>query len=275
MSATTASPSNEGRRLAGQVAIVTGAARGIGLAIAERLAGAGAAVMLADRNRAGAREAADRLARSGARSASAAVDIRRADQVDELIAKTRSTFGGLDILVNNAAHAHYGFAADLAEEDWRDTLDVCLTGTFMCAQGAARAMIENERGKIINISSIAARVGLARTAAYAAAKGGIEALTRVLAVELAESGIQVNAIAPGPIDTEFSREVVSESGRAARIARLPGAVLGEVNDVAGAALFLASPDSNWVTGTTVVVDGGYTIAGAIESRNATLATVMA
>jgi 2-deoxy-D-gluconate 3-dehydrogenase len=122
------------------------------------------------------------------------------------------------------------------------------------------------RGKIVNISSISAHVGLARTAAYAASKGGIEALTRVLAVELARDGVQVNAIAPGPVDTEFSREVVSEQGRAARLARLPTGRFGTPDDVAGAVLFLASPASDWVTGTVLPVDGGYIIEGASEAR---------
>lgn len=253
-------------RLDGRVAIVTGAARGIGLAIARRLASAGATVVAADKDGGGTATAAASLKEAGGAALGVEVDISRSEQVDSLMARTVDAYGTLDILVNNAAHARYGFAVDLEEADWRYTLDVSLTGTFLCAQRAARIMRASGRGKILNITSISAQVGLARTAAYAASKGGIEAVTRVLAVELAADGIQVNAIAPGPVDTEFSREVVSEQGRAARIARLPARRLGDPEDIAGAVLFLVSPASDWVTGTVLTVDGGFTIAGASEIR---------
>jgi NAD(P)-dependent dehydrogenase (short-subunit alcohol dehydrogenase family) len=258
------STSPDGGRLDGKVAVVTGAARGIGRAIADRLAGAGAAVVTTDIDRDGARAAADALIAAGARAHAVAVDISRPESVETMMDEAESTYGALDILVNNAGHARYAFATDMAEPDWRYTVDVCLTGTFLCAQRAARTMQAAGYGKIVNISSISAHVGLARTAAYAASKGGIEALTRVLAVELAGDGVQVNAIAPGPVDTEFSREVVSEQGRAARLARLPAGRFGAVDDVAGAALFLVSSDSDWITGTVLIVDGGYTIEGASE-----------
>lgn len=247
-----------------QVAVVTGGARGIGFAVARRLTEAGAAVVIADRDGSAAEAAAECLGRGGATTKAICVDISDGAQVETMLGDTCAALGGVDVLVNNAAHARYAFALDLAESDWRYTVDVCLTGTFMCAQRAARLMAAQGHGKIVNISSISAAVGLARTAAYASAKGGIEALTRVMAVELAEAGVQVNAIAPGPIDTEFSREVVTEAGRRARIARIPGGTLGQPEDVAGAVLFLVSPAASWITGTTLTVDGGYTIAGAIE-----------
>jgi NAD(P)-dependent dehydrogenase (short-subunit alcohol dehydrogenase family) len=253
-------------RLDGRVAIVTGAARGIGFAIARRLASAGATIVAADKDGAGAAAAAAALEAAGGRGLGVEVDISRAEQVDALMARTIDVYGALDVLVNNAAHARYDFAVDLDEADWRYTLDVSLTGTFLCAQRAARIMRRSGRGKIVNITSISAHVGLARTVAYAASKGAVEAVTRVLAVELAGDGIQVNAIAPGPVDTEFSREVVSEEGRAARIARLPAGRLGDPEDVAGAALFLVAPASNWINGTVLAVDGGFMIAGASEAR---------
>jgi NAD(P)-dependent dehydrogenase (short-subunit alcohol dehydrogenase family) len=252
--------------LANKVAVVTGGARGIGEGIAARFSEAGASLVVADKNVEGAELVAKALAESGSPSISVAVDVGDSEQVDELMEATRDTFGQLDILVNNAAHAHYDFSVDLSEEDWDYTIDVCLKGYFLCAQRAARQMMQQDGGKIINVSSVAARTGLARTVAYAASKGGVEAMTRVMAVELADYSIQVNAIAPGFVDTEFSREVVSEEGRAQRLSRTPARRLGSAEDIAGAALYLASPDSDWVTGSVIVVDGGYLSAGAVEHR---------
>ena len=249
--------------LKGNVAIVTGAARGIGRAVATSLAEAGAAVCVADRDGAGAERAAAEL---GGDALAVTVDISDRTQVDALMEAVDRRFGRLDVLVNNAAHARYDFAVELADEDWDYTLGVSLTGTFSCAQRAARRMIETGGGRIINITSMAARVGLARTVAYGSCKAAVEGMTRVLAVELAEYGVTVNAIAPGPVDTEFSREVVSEAGRAERLSRMPGGRYGTPEEVAAAVLFLASPQASGITGATLAVDGGFTIAGAIESH---------
>jgi len=254
------------RELNEQVAIVTGGARGIGRAIAERFAEAGAHVCVADRDRVGAERVAHALSASGAEAIGVAVDISDRAQIDDMIDVVAQRLGGLDVLVNNAAHARYDFAVDLDDEAWDYTVGVTLTGTFTCAQRAARRMITGRGGRIVNITSMAAHVALARTVAYASSKAAVEAMTRVMAIELAEYGVQVNAIAPGPVDTEFSREVVSEAGRAQRLSRLPSGRLGTPEDVAAAAVFLASPAAEWITGAVLAVDGGYTIAGAIESR---------
>jgi NAD(P)-dependent dehydrogenase (short-subunit alcohol dehydrogenase family) len=254
------------QHLRGRVAIVTGAARGIGQAIAEHLAEAGASVAVADRDRDGAERVAQALRAGGATALAVGVDISDRRQLDEMFAIVDDQLGQLHVLVNNAAHARYDFAVDLADEDWDYTLGVSLTGTFTCAQRGARRMIQGGRGRIINISSMTAQVALARTVAYASSKAAVQAMTRVMAIELAEYGIAVNAIAPGPVDTEFSREVLSEEGRAQRLSRLPSGRFGTPADVAGVALFLASPAAEWITGAVLPVDGGYTIAGAIESH---------
>ena len=251
-------------RLDGRTAVITGSARGIGRAIAERFLAEGAAVVIADRNGEAAEATASEL---GERAWAHQFDVTRRDEVEELVRAVAERAGRLDVLVNNAAHARYDFAVDLAEDDWDYTLEISLKGYFLCAQAAARQMLRQGGGKIVNVSSISAVVGLARTVAYAASKGGVDALTRVMAVELAQDNIQVNAVAPGPIATEFFLEVVSEEGIEQRKRRVPMGRLGEPKDIAGVAAFLASADSDWMTGTVVRVDGGYTVLGSMERRD--------
>lgn len=250
-------------RLEDKVAVVTGSARGIGRAIAERFIEEGATVAIADRDAEAAEKTANEL---GERARPHKVDVTNRAEVAELIRSVTQHAGHLDILVNNAAHARYDFAVDLAEEDWDYTVEISLKGYFLCSQAAARQMLLQGSGKIVNISSISAIVGLARTAAYAASKGGVDALTKVMAVELAQDDIQVNAIAPGPVETEFMLSVVSEAGLAQRRSRIPMGRLGQPKDIAGTAAFLASSDSDWVTGSSFRVDGGYAVLGAMEER---------
>ena len=250
-------------RLQDKTASITGGALGIGRAIAERFFEEGAIVVLADRDA----EAAERTASDlGDRAWGHRVDVTRRTEVEELVRTVAERNGRLDILVNNAAHARYDFAVDLAEEDWDYTVDISLKGYFLCSQSAARQMLRQGGGKIVNVSSISAVVGLARTAAYAASKGGVNGLTNVMAIELARDNIQINTIAPGPVETEFMLSVVSEAGLAQRRERVPIGRLGQPSDIAGAAVFLASADSDWMTGSEIRVDGGYTVLGAMEQR---------
>jgi gluconate 5-dehydrogenase len=243
--------------------VVTGGARGIGRAIAERFVEEGAAVVLADRDAETAGRTATEL---GEAAWPQPVDVTRRADVEEMVRAVVRRAGRLDVLVNNAAEARYDFAVDLAEEDWDRTVEVSLKGYFLCAQAAGRQMLEQGNGKIVNVSSIAASLGFARSIAYSAAKGGVDAITRVMAVELARDNVQVNAIAPGPIETELMLSAVSEAGLAERRAGVPVGRLGQPADVAEAAVFLASEESNWVTGTVLRVDGGYAARGAMEER---------
>jgi len=253
-------------RLAGRACVVTGAARGIGRSIAERLLADGAAsVVIADRDAEGAQRTASEL---GERAWGEALDVTHADELLRVVDTVRDRTGALDVWVNNAAHARYDFAVDLQEEDWDYTVGISLKGYFLGSQAAARQMLRQGHGKIVNVSSISAVVGLARTAAYAASKGGVDSLTRVMAVELARDNIQVNAVAPGPVVTEFSREVVSEEGFRQREERIPIGRMGQPDDVAGVVAMLSGPDSDWMTGEVVRVDGGYSILGAMERRGA-------
>jgi 3-oxoacyl-[acyl-carrier protein] reductase len=182
--------------------------------------------------------------------------------VNQAFASITARFGRLDVLVNNACAAKYEFVLEMSARDWDEAIAACLRSVFLCSRAAARFMHRQRSGKIVNISSMAARIGLARTSAYAAAKGGVEAMTRVMAVELAPFNVQVNALAPGPIDTEFSRRSLPDVVRAARLRRTPAGRFGTPEEVAATVSFMCSPAASWMTGAVVALDGGYTVAGS-------------
>jgi glucose 1-dehydrogenase len=242
-------------RLQGKVAVVTGAARGIGLAIAQAFVGEGARVVLADWL---ADEVRREAAALGAGAHAVPTDVGDAGQVRALVSETTRKFGGLDIMVANAAvQAEIPFL-DLTEEEFDRVVRVNLKGTFLCGQTAARHMVETgRRGAIVNISSVNAVVAHPVLVHYAATKGGIAMLTKGMAVALAPHGIRVNAIGPGTVNTPINTNFFSMPGMIDRfLLRTPLGRIAEPEEIARVAVFLASDDASYVTGTTIYADGG-------------------
>ena len=249
-------------RLRDRVATVTGAERGIGRAIALAFAREGAAVLVADLapERAGA--VAAEIAAGGGRADALAIDVADPADARRLADEALRRHGRLAVHVNNAGISINAPFVDTALEDWERVLRVNLTGAFLCGQAAARAMIaRGTGGRIVNIASLSGQRGGTARAAYGASKAGLELLTRVMAVELATHGINVNAIAPGPIETEMARRVHDAATRRAYGALVPLRRYGRPEEIADAAVFLASDESRYVTGHTLNVDGGFRAAG--------------
>jgi gluconate 5-dehydrogenase len=246
--------------LNGKVAIVTGSSRGIGRAIAEALIGAGAAVTITGRNRERAEKVAGEIAAAGGASLAVPSDISKAADVERLIQTTLERFGHLDVLVNNAGISPFWKKAEyVSEAEWDEVIAVNLKGTFLCAQAAGRVMIPQKSGRIINISSVGGRVALPNLAVYCAAKGGVEQLTRVLAAEWARHNILVNAIAPGYVETDLTSGVRENPKLQEEIIRqTPLGRLAKVEEIVGAAIYLASDAASYVTGQTLYLDGGWT-----------------
>ncbi len=246
-------------RLSGKIALVTGGARGIGLAIAKALHAEGAVPVLADINEEGARQS---LAALGAAHGMAAkVDVSDQGSVLRLIEAIEARYGRLDILVNNAGIGGNTPFLDITAETWNRTIAINLTGAFFVAQAAARVMARQRSGKIINIASLSGQRGGHGRGAYGAAKAGLELLTKVMAVELAEFGINVNNIAPGAIETEMAKFAHDGPTRAAYNYLIPMTRYGTPEEVADAAVFLCSDEARYVHGHTLNVDGGFREAG--------------
>lgn len=247
--------------LAGQVAIVTGAARGIGKAIACTFAAAGADVVLADRDHAGASTAAAEIVRAGQRATARMLDVTVQDDVDALVSDVIHAHGRLDICVTNAGFAVARPFLEITREDWQRHLDTHLSGSFFCAQAAARVMVERGYGRLICMASIASFTAPPGLAAYGTVKAGVLGLVRSMALDLADTGVTANAIAPGPVDTEMLRAAWSPAAFAERGQQIPLGRVASVDDVARTALFLASPAAGYLTGTVINVDGGVLAAG--------------
>jgi 2-deoxy-D-gluconate 3-dehydrogenase len=246
--------------LTGRVAIVTGGNGGIGLGMANGLAAAGARVVVAARN-AGKAEAA--VAELGAQSAFIALDVADESSCQAVIEETERRFGRLDVLVNNAGTSIRKPPEEYTAAEWHAVLDTNLTGAFLCSQAAHSVMKRSGGGKIINIGSMFALFGSAYAAPYAASKGALVQLTKSLAAAWAADGIQVNAVLPGWIDTELTRDARQQvAGLHERVlARTPAGRWGVPEDLAGIAVFLASPASDFITGAAIPVDGGFSAMG--------------
>jgi 2-dehydro-3-deoxy-D-gluconate 5-dehydrogenase len=249
--------------LTGRVAIVTGGNGGIGLGMARGLAQAGAAVVVAARNAAKSEAAVKELQALGAKALAVSVDVRREASCREVVQKALDRFGRLDILVNNAGTNIRKQPQEYSVDEWHTVLDTNLTSAFMCCQAAYPAMVRAGGGKIINIGSMMSIFGASFTAPYAASKGGMVQLTKALATAWAKDNIQVNAVLPGWIDTDLTRQARQQvAGLHERVlARTPAGRWGTPDDHAGLAVFLASPASDFVSGTAIPVDGGYSVQG--------------
>ena len=248
--------------LSGQVAIVTGGGQGIGKAIATRFAAEGADIGIIDVNAETAKATAVEIRDRGRRALAVVADVGDVKAVDVAVTEIVGEFGRLDVLVNNAGIEKRAPFLEITPGDWQRQLEVNLSGTFYCSQASAREMAKRKYGRIVNLSSVAGLIGPIDLAAYGAAKAGIVGLTRAAALDLADYGITVNAIAPGPIETDLMRGVWTAD--ALRERPQHGAIprFGTVDEIAGAALFLASPDSGFITGITLSIDGGAVAAGA-------------
>jgi 3-oxoacyl-[acyl-carrier protein] reductase len=243
------------RALADHTAIVTGAASGIGKAIAERLAGAGAAVLIADLHADRAEAVAATLRAAGGRAEAVGADVSDADAVERIFAAGRDAFGDCTLLVNNAGHVHQSPFEALAVADWDRMIAVHLRGTFLCCRAALPAMLAAGDGAIVNIASQLGQIGGVDLVHYSAAKAGIIGLTKALAREVSARGVRVNAVAPGPIETELVRALSAE-WRAAKKAQLPLGRFGAPEDVAETVAFLASPAAAIYVGQTLGPNSG-------------------
>ncbi|MGY2050657.1 SDR family NAD(P)-dependent oxidoreductase [Methylobacterium sp. JK268] len=254
------------QRLADKVALVTGGARGIGLAVAKAFAREGAVAVIADVNREGAEAAAEGIRAAGGRAAALALDVADPASVAGVIAAILDRHGRLDILVNNAGVGGNTPFLETRLEDWNRIIGINLTGAFLVAQASARAMVEGGGGKIINIASLSGQRGGDGRAAYGAAKAGLELLTKVMAVELAGHNINVNNIAPGAIETEMATFAHDAATRAAYGYLIPMTRYGTPEEIADAAVFLCSDEARYIHGHTLNVDGGFRAAGLMFKR---------
>jgi 3-oxoacyl-[acyl-carrier protein] reductase len=245
-------------RLKGRSALITGAARGIGRAMAEKFAGEGCALGLVDLNREGAEETAAALRELGARAVAVAADVTDRPSVDRALAEVSAELGPPDILVNNAGIFEIVPFEEMTFAQWQRMLDVNLNSLFHVTQSYVRRMLnENRGGNIINLASISGIVAFTASSHYGVTKAGVAQLTRCLAMEYAQFGFRVNAMAPGIIESEMTRGSLAESELAAEwLHRIPSRRYGSVSNVADLALFLASDESSYINGTTIVVDGG-------------------
>ncbi|MBV8619720.1 MAG: D-threitol dehydrogenase [Curvibacter sp.] len=252
---TTLTPFSQGLRFDGQVVMVTGAASGIGRAVAEDFADQGACLILLDRSEA----VLETAATLGSEHLGLICDVTSRNQIQQAMRQIDARWGHLDVLVNNAGVALLDAADQICEADWDRTLAVNLKAPFFLAQAAAPLLARHRRGRIINLASQAAVVALPRHAAYCASKAALVSLTQVLALEWAERGITVNAISPTVVETALGRQAWAGHAGDAMRQRIPTGRFAQPEEIAAAALFLASPHAAMINGANLVIDGGYTI----------------
>ena len=246
-------------RLANKSALVTGAGGGLGFAIATRLAGEGASVLCTDKDLSRAEKTVAQIVGAGGTATPLTADVSDPAQCEMQVTETISRYGRIDILINNAGIALHRLALDTSLEEWDRVLRINLTGSFLTAQAAGRHMVEQGGGRIVQIGSISGQRGNMGGIAYGASKAAVMHVCKVLAVELSGTGVMVNAIAPGPIETGLSKH--GPTRRRGYLDRIPVGAYGTADAVADAALFLASDECKWTTGTILNVDGGYGAAG--------------
>ncbi|EAX47030.1 short-chain dehydrogenase/reductase SDR [Thermosinus carboxydivorans Nor1] len=245
--------------LSGKTALVTGGSKGIGFGMACALAHAGADIVIVSRNLAEGEKAAQEIRNMGRKAMAISCDVTIPAAVNAMVEKALATFGKIDILLNNAGMNIRKPVVEVTEEDWDKVLDTNLKGIFLVAQRVGKEMIKQQSGKVINVASILGVIGLPWLASYAASKGGIVQLTKVLALEWAQYNINVNCIAPAYIRTPMTEGWLSDQVRLQSIlSNTPLGRLGTVEDLAGPVVFLASDWSNYITGHTLLVDGGWT-----------------
>ncbi len=242
-------------QLDGKKALVTGSARGIGQAIAVKLAEAGADVAVCDLNRDWLAETEKAVTAQGRKALALATDVSKADSVQATVDEALKAFGGLDILVNNAGITRDGFLVRMTEEDWDQVIAVNLKGTFLFTKAVSRGMIKQKSGVIVNLASIIGLIGNACQCNYAASKAGVIALTKSAARELASRNIRVNAVAPGFIETKMTA-ALPKAVQEKMLAAIPLARFGSPDDVANVVLFLAGPASAYMTGQVLSISGG-------------------
>jgi NAD(P)-dependent dehydrogenase (short-subunit alcohol dehydrogenase family) len=246
--------------LSGKVAIVTGGSRGLGRSMALALADGGAHVIIIDILISQAKEVAKEILRKGVESLAIKADVTKPREVQEMVSQVMKHFGRIDILVNNAGINIIVSAESFRPKDWDKVLSINLKGVFLCAQAVGKVMIKQRKGKMINIASIAGMVGTPHHAvAYNSSKAGVINLTRALAIEWGQYHINVNAIAPGMIKTDLTKErLENKEYYNYWVDRTPLRRIGKPEDLIGAVIYLSSQASDWLTGQTIVIDGGYT-----------------
>ena len=246
-------------KLMGKAALVTGAGGGLGGAIAKRFAAEGASVLCTDRDLAKAEFTVTKITKDGGTASAFAANVSEASDCEAQVDETIQRYGHIDIAVNNAGVALHRLALETSLEDWQRVLGINLTGSFLTAKAAARHMVAQKSGRIIQIGSISGQRGNMGGIAYGASKAAVMHVCKVMAVELSSMGVMVNAIAPGPIETGISAH--GPTRKQGYLDRIPVGRYGTVGAVANAALFLASDECEWITGHILNVDGGYNAAG--------------